>query len=78
MLERNKHNGFSTVILKTCYSKKCPQKGHFCNLRFFHMKVLKSLCKSKNRLTQAVSCGAPSGTRTRDTLIKSQVLYQLS
>ena len=23
-------------------------------------------------------CGAPSGTRTRDTLIKSQVLYQLS
>ena len=22
--------------------------------------------------------GAPSGTRTRDTLIKSQVLYQLS
>ena len=21
MLERNKHNGFSTVIFKTCYSK---------------------------------------------------------
>ena len=25
-----------------------------------------------------MSSGAPSGTRTRDTLIKSQVLYQLS
>jgi len=25
-----------------------------------------------------VMFGAPSGTRTRDTLIKSQVLYQLS
>ena len=30
-----------------------------------------------NRLTNE-PYGAPSGTRTRDTLIKSQVLYQLS
>ena len=28
--------------------------------------------------TSLLSFGAPSGTRTRDTLIKSQVLYQLS
>ena len=31
-----------------------------------------------NRLTNGPLIGAPSGTRTRDTLIKSQVLYQLS
>ena len=30
------------------------------------------------KLYSAVHCGAPTGTRTRDTLIKSQVLYQLS
>ena len=31
-----------------------------------------------NLLHQAVACGAPSGIRTRDPLIKSQLLYQLS
>ena len=30
------------------------------------------------RLVQGVLRGTPSGTRTLDTLIKSQVLYQLS
>ena len=33
--------------------------------------------RSLNRLTNG-PFGAPSGTRTQDTLIKSQVLYQLS
>ena len=77
MLERNKHNGFSTVIFKTCYSKNAL-KGAFLLFTVFPHGDFKSPCKSKNRLAQAVSCGAPSGTRTRDTLIKSQVLYQLS
>ena len=27
---------------------------------------------------KSTNCGTPSGTRTLDTLIKSQVLYQLS
>ena len=29
MLERNKHNGFSTVIFKTCYSKNALKRGIF-------------------------------------------------
>ena len=29
-------------------------------------------------MTAVISYGTPSGTRTLDTLIKSQVLYQLS
>ena len=77
MLERNKHNGFSTVIFKTCYSKNALKRG-ILQFTVFPHGDFKSPCKSKNRLAQAVSCGAPSGTRTRDTLIKSQVLYQLS
>ena len=77
MLERNKHNSFSTVIFKTCYSKNAPLRA-FLLFTVFPHGDFKSPCKSKNRLAQAASCGAPSGTRTRDTLIKSQVLYQLS
>ena len=46
MLERNKHNGFSTVIFKTCYSKNAL-KGAFCNLRFFHMEILKAFVIKK-------------------------------
>ena len=34
--------------------------------------------RSLRPLDQRATFGAPSGTRTRDTLIKSQVLYQLS
>ena len=34
--------------------------------------------RSLRPLDQRAAIGAPSGTRTRDTLIKSQVLYQLS
>ena len=34
--------------------------------------------RSLRPLDQRATIGAPSGTRTRDTLIKSQVLYQLS
>ena len=34
--------------------------------------------RSLRPLDQRATTGAPSGTRTRDTLIKSQVLYQLS
>ncbi len=34
--------------------------------------------RSLRPLDQRAINGAPSGTRTRDTLIKSQVLYQLS
>ena len=33
---------------------------------------------TKDSFEPLVSLGAPSGARTRDTLIKSQVLYQLS
>ena len=40
--------------------------GHICQFRSRSLRPLFWLC------------GAPSGTRTRDTLIKSQVLYQLS
>ena len=39
------------------------------------VKGVRGLCL--NRLTNG-PCGAPSGTRTRDPLIKSQLLYQLS
>ena len=35
-------------------------------------------CLQKNPHTLVYGFGAPSGIRTRDTLIKSQVLYQLS
>ncbi len=34
--------------------------------------------KHKRSVSFETDHGAPSGTRTRDTLIKSQVLYQLS
>ena len=40
-----------------------------------HVNGVRGRCL--NRLTNG-PFGAPSGTRTRDTLIKSQVLYQLS
>ena len=43
--------------------------GHLTNGPRLHLSVF-TLGANKN--------GAPSGTRTRDTLIKSQVLYQLS
>ena len=44
------------------------------------LKVLEFLSKYKISLTFTVRlfCGAPSGTRTQDPLIKSQLLYQLS
>ena len=42
---------------------------------FIHLWGLKG--KTKNR-TLRFGFGTPSGTRTLDTLIKSQVLYQLS
>ena len=39
-------------------------------MRFEHKKATQHIVLDRH--------GAPSGTRTRDTLIKSQVLYQLS
>ena len=36
------------------------------------------MMKTRNPLWIAGFCGTPSGARTLDTLIKSQVLYQLS
>ena len=77
MLERNKHNGFLRLFSKLAIAKM-PSKGAFLLFTVFPHGDFKSPCKSKNRLAQAVSCGAPSGTRTRDTLIQSQVLYQQS
>ena len=41
----------------------------------YYALIVKSFFKGK-RISSP--CGTPSGTRTLDTLIKSQVLYQLS
>ena len=37
-----------------------------------------SSCKKPENVRFQANCGAPSGARTLGTLIKSQVLYQLS
>ena len=49
MLERNKHNGFSTVIFKTCYSKNAL-KGAFLQFTVFPHGDFKSLCNQKTAL----------------------------
>ena len=41
------------------------------------MHIIKISYK-KDLISQVTSYGTPSGARTPDTLIKSQVLYQLS
>ncbi len=43
-----------------------------------HSFFIKTYKKTNRIFRNTVRFGAPSGTRTRDTLIKSQVLYQLS
>ena len=46
---------------------------------FLVWQVLGHAILKNPELTEVLNqIGAPSGTRTRDTLIKSQVLYQLS
>ena len=63
-------NGWTLALINTNYHKNGDPYGnrtHVCGVRGRRL----------NRLTNG-PCGTPSGTRTLDTLIKSQVLYQLS
>ena len=43
MLERNKHNSFSTVIFKTCYSKNALKGGIFAIYGFSTWRFYKPL-----------------------------------
>ena len=62
---------FSTISLSYSLQEEngdpCGNRTHVCGVRGRRL----------NRLTNG-PFGAPSGTRTRDPLIKSQLLYQLS
>ncbi len=55
--------------MQNCEEK---QKKYICFISGYCHCIKKRNSKTELRLN------APSGTRTRDTLIKSQVLYQLS
>ena len=67
-----RYNPYYTVKLILCQALKKDgdpygNRTHVCGVRGRRL----------NRLTNG-PYGTPSGTRTLDTLIKSQVLYQLS
>ena len=74
-------NGCTLTVIGTNL-KSSRDSGDPCGNRT-HVNGVRGRCL--NRLTNGPffslvrsSFGAPSGIRTRDTLIKSQVLYQLS
>ena len=60
-------NGWTLALINTNYGDPYGNRTHVCGVRGRRL----------NRLTNG-PYGTPSGTRTLDTLIKSQVLYQLS
>ena len=60
-------NGWTLIVIGTDYGDPCGNRTHVWGVRGPRL----------NRLTNGPD-GTPSGTRTLDTLIKSQVLYQLS
>ena len=66
-----RYNRYYTIEITACQSQKdgdpYGNRTHVCGVRGRRL----------NRLTNG-PYGTPSGTRTLDTLIKSQVLYQLS
>ena len=61
-------------LLKNQKSRWLSQKST-AKWKYFHKATI--IMKTALRFRKAV-CGAPSGTRTQDPLIKSQLLYQLS
>ena len=68
----SRYNQYYTVKIAVCQSlfkdgDPYGNRTHVCGVRGRRL----------NRLTNG-PYGTPSGTRTLDTLIKSQVLYQLS
>ena len=60
-------NGWTLIVIGTDFGDPCGNRTHVWGVRGPRL----------NRLTNGPD-GTPSGTRTLDTLIKSQVLYQLS
>ena len=77
------HRGLSRA-LKTphwAFLPAGPAAGPSCSRHPMVHQIEPSL-KDRNKKRAAISCnayfGAPSGTRTQDPLIKSQLLYQLS
>lgn len=65
-----------SVVEEEVFSQPCH--NFFSSLKYFRTYIER---KKGNRLSykdKRFPFGAPSGIRTRDTLIKSQVLYQLS
>ncbi len=72
--------GFGTR-LRTTHLKTVPQTVFLTARALSVFESLQDNCKKNKANTQKGICfiyGAPSGTRTRDPLIKSQLLYQLS
>ena len=53
-------------------------RTHVAGVRGRSLRPLDQRATLYNNRFRVITDGAPSGTRTRDTLIKSQVLYQLS
>ena len=66
---------YKTVCTVLCHIIQLFKNGDPYEIR---TRVAGVRGRSLRPLDQRAECGAPSGTRTRDTLIKSQVLYQLS
>ena len=60
-------NGWTLIVIGTDFGDPCGNRTHVWGVRGPRL----------NLLTNGPD-GTPSGTRTLDTLIKSQVLYQLS
>ncbi len=59
-------NGWTLIVIGTDYGDPCGNRTHVWGVRGPRLNLLTN------------GPGTPSGTRTLDTLIKSQVLYQLS
>ena len=67
-------NRWTLIAINTNCKGEAKRLGDPCRIRT-DVKGVRGLCL--NHLTNG-PFGAPSGTRTRDPLIKSQLLYQLS
>ena len=68
-------HGFSPLLFSDSWGNRTPVtgvRGRCLN------RLTNEPCSGGPKSSDSEPHGAPSGTRTRDTLIKSQVLYQLS
>ena len=83
--EHMPHNRASYSLYNQKVTAGSPIVDSFCHLRNLSgnkppnsLTVADSGIKETGAKQALLRCGAPSGTRTRDPLIKSQLLYQLS